>query len=194
MTVSVAQVMACTGDDSTGAATPDASSDSLVETGTGPGPADVTPADTYVPPTEAGCSVDASLNDAAVAEGKSLVLSYGCWNCHQVKPPSDGLTLEGRTTTLTVGKQIFPKNLTPDQATGIWCWTDDQYANAILNAIDDQGVQLCVMPQFAKRGMDAGSAYAISQFLRSLPAVSNTVPDSVCPSDAGADADAADGN
>jgi hypothetical protein len=87
---------------------------------------------------------------------------------------------------------IYPKNLTPDRATGLGCWTEDQMVNAILNGIDDQNETLCVMPQFAKKGMDAGAAHAIANFLRSLPPVDNDIPESVCPapSDGGTDADA----
>jgi hypothetical protein len=90
--------------------------------------------------------------------------------------------------------------LTPDPATGIGCWTDDQLTQAILNGTSQDGGMLCPsMPHWghtlmtADGGvrpgtpMDAGTAQEIIEFLRSLPPVANQVPDTLCPgpSDAG---------
>jgi hypothetical protein len=127
----------------------------------------------------ADCPGAAATYDATLAaSGKDLVQSYGCANCHQAN-------LAGQTTSIRAGQSIFPKNLTPDRATGLGCWTEDQVVNAILNGIDDQGETLCVMPQFAARGMDADSAHAIANYLRSLPAANHDVPESVCAAPAG---------
>src|SRR5215472_1466940 len=135
---------------------------------------------------------DGSLDDAEVALGKMLVAMQGCAGCHQA--PDAGL-LSGRTTSLFADAAVYPKNLTPDQQTGLGCWTDPQIVNAILNGIDDQGMMLCVMPRFSMRGLDGGSAEAIATYLRSIPAVNRAIPDTVCPAmqDGGlADGDAGD--
>jgi hypothetical protein len=139
-----------------------------------------------VSPTDSGgtddcLGADASYDPNLADAGMQLVLGYGCAKCHQSAPADAGLTLEGQTSSIKAGQMIYPKNLTPDRTTGLGCWTEDQMVNAILNAIDDQNEMLCVMPQFATRGMDAGSAHAIANFLRSLPPIAHDIPESVCP-------------
>ena len=184
----IATLEAACGDDDNTPAAPDASR---------PNAPDAT-GDTFVPKDSGGpdtadadeCpGADASVDDAMAAQGRDFVLGYGCANCHQSTPADAGLTLEGRTTSIKPDASIYPKNLTPDRATGLGCWTNDQIVNAILNGIDDENQTLCVMPQFSKKGMDQASALAVANFLRTLPAVNHDIPESVCPapSDAGTD-------
>ncbi len=146
---------------------------------------------------DAGCpgATDAaSLDEAQVATGQDLVHSFGCPRCHQSTPEDAGIVLSGQTTSIVDGGAIYPKNLTPDPATGIGCWTDTQIETAILTGIDDQGQPLCVMPKFGALGMDSTKAAAIVAFLRSLPAVSHLIPESTCPTgDAGTDGGGPDG-
>jgi hypothetical protein len=134
---------------------------------------------------EASCAVDAGpLDDAQVAAGQQLVGTHKCHNCHgdALSGNNDGvpsMTAEGGTA--------YPPNLTPDPATGLGCWTNDQIANAILNGIDNEGMPLCnPMPVFGHLAGDAGltqtQAQEVVQYLRSLPAVVNNVPDTPdCP-------------
>jgi hypothetical protein len=194
--VAAAQFTACSGDDSTSGGV-----DASTELGNG---------DTFVPPNpppppppadaqadaDAGACLGATdaagLDDATVQAGMGFVLAYNCAKCHQTQPADAGLSLEGKTTTIVDGGLIYPKNLTPDHATGIGCWTDTQIVNGILNGIDDEGQTLCVMPKFASK-MDAGTAEMIATFLRTLPAVNHDIPETTCPvTDAGSDADASD--
>jgi hypothetical protein len=153
------------------------------------------------------CAVyDAALDEASVAAGFEEVWKvYKCWSCHQEKSmmvgdAGQGIVLSGNKTGLGDSGTTFPPNLTPDPTTGIGCWTDSQLQQAILNGIDQDGGMLC--PSMPKWGhalttadggprlgtpMDAGTAQEIIEFLRSLPAVSNQVPDTTCaaPTDAG---------
>jgi hypothetical protein len=115
----------------------------------------------------------------AIDAGSMIVAAHACTGCHTGN-------LSGNATTQVSGQ--YPRNLTPDRATGIGCWTDDEIARAVLFGIDDQGVALCVMPRFEATIGDAGVTDLIA-YLRSVAAVSNDVPDGLCPSDAGADAD-----
>jgi hypothetical protein len=141
--------------------------------------------------------VDPNLADA----GMNLVLKFRCYGCHQDNAlDAGGLVLSGRSTSLSDAGPIFPPNLTPDPATGLGCWTTDQISNAMLNGVDNEGMTLCTMPKFGPRFTDAGldidaSTGLIIDFLRSLPAVSNQVQDTVCPSasDAGEAGDAPGG-
>jgi hypothetical protein len=87
--------------------------------------------------------------------------------------------------SLIDGSSVFPPNLTPDLATGLGCWSNQQIATALLDGIDNQDAGLCVMPKFRGKFADAGvdidaSTGEIIEFLRSLQAVSNQVPETVC--------------
>lgn len=186
---------ACSGDDTNGGGSPDASADhtttpdsSGADTSTDTSTdtsADSSPDVHDAGPTCVG-NGDAALDDAAVAAGMALVLQLKCANCHQATPADAGLTLEGKTTSLVDGGSVYPANLTPDKVTGIGCYTDTQLVEAILHAKDpaDGGRRLCIMPAWATRvGLDGGSAEQIVQFLRSLPPVSHAIPDTtMCPS------------
>jgi hypothetical protein len=127
---------------------------------------------------------DASAVDAsAVAAGMALVQNFSCLPCHGDPP---------------VGKQFsygYSKNLTPDPATGLGCWSDQQIVTAILDGVTPDGETLCIMPRWGSTGfqgntLDAGSAEQIVQYLRTLAPVVHTVPPTACPapSEAGADA------
>jgi hypothetical protein len=124
---------------------------------------------------EAGCAVEAGpLDPSAVSRGAGLVVQWKCGSCHQ----GDAGTLGGGTLGLDGGAPAYPPNLTPDLETGLGCWTDSQIESAMVSGVDNGGVQLCVMPQFE---FDPGTAHDIIAYLRSLPAVSNQVPDTNCP-------------
>jgi hypothetical protein len=125
------------------------------------------------------------------------VQALNCANCHQDEPVDAGLILSGRLTSLVAEAGVFPKNLTPDPMTGLGCWTDDQIITAFMTGVGEQGQTICDrMPRFGAR-IDAGVAQEIANFLRTLPAVSKAIPETlVCPPrpeprpDAGTDADA----
>lgn len=139
---------------------------------------------TEEPEQEASCAVDAGpYSDAEVALGLQLVGLHKCENCH-------GDTLSGNNDgvpSLTVeGGLAYPPNLTPDPATGLGCWTDEQIENAILNGIDNMGMPLCPpMPLFGHEGdagLDQDQAAAVVAYLRSLPPTVNQVPNTPnCP-------------
>jgi len=131
------------------------------------------------------CSTfDGSFDPAAADAGKALVAQYQCTKCH-------GSGLIGSNTSISdSGGLVYPSNLTSDPTTGLGCWTDDHIARAILDAIDDQDADLCLMPhfrdQFAEAGIDPDAgASQIVQFLRGRLPVQHTVPNTVCPSDSG---------
>jgi hypothetical protein len=170
------------------------------------------------------CSVPdaAGLDAASVEAGFYAVWQvYKCYSCHQRKSSAvdslgNGIVLSGNNDGLGDSGTIFPPNLTSDPETGLGCWSDGQIVDAILHGSTPDGGQLCpsmplwgnplatVPPDGGIRPgtpMDAGTAQAIVDFIRSLPAVTNVVPDTTCalvpdagPGDAGNDGrgDAAD--
>jgi len=128
------------------------------------------------------------------ARGAALVGDRGCASCHQSSDPTSG-ALSGRTTAIVPGG-AYPKNLTPDDETGLGRWSDAAIVRAIREGIDDEGAPLCgAMPRFGDVS-DADGA-AIVAYLRSLPPVRRAIPKSACdddalPRDAGAGAAAGD--
>jgi mono/diheme cytochrome c family protein len=64
-------------------------------------------------------------------------------------------------------------NITPDEATGIGAWSNDEIADAIVNGVDADGETLCaLMPQLALSESDLADLVA---FLRSVQPVSHEV-------------------
>jgi hypothetical protein len=144
---------------------------------------------------------DASgLDDASVQAGRLAVWTvYRCQGCHQkatqkVDDAGAGIVLSGNNDGLGDSGQVFPSNLTGDPMTGLGCWTDAQILNAILHGKAADGGSLC--PSMPKWGnalfladggprpgtpMDAGTAQAIVDFLRSLPPVNNQLMSTMCP-------------
>jgi hypothetical protein len=116
---------------------------------------------------------------AEASAGELAVQRRRCVTCHN----SDKGTMAGAVTALTQqdpGIELYPPNLTPDDDTGIGKWTDDNLANAIRTGLDKDGLNLCPqMKHFAD--MSDYEAYSIVKYLRSLPAVKNQVPRSICP-------------
>jgi hypothetical protein len=145
-----------------------------------------------------------SMDDAAVAAGfESVWKVYRCYSCHQrasqlVDDAGNGIVLSGNNDGLGDSGTTYPPNLTNDP-TGLGCWTNQQIQDAILDGKDNEGGALCVMPKFGSAltlpnsatprpgtPMDAGTADEIIAYLRSLPAVHNSVPATTCPSPADA--------
>lgn len=121
-----------------------------------------------------------------VAMGRQFAQNRLCASCHEESGGAG--TLAGSNTPVHGTTNAFGPNLTPDPDTGLGGWTDEQIINAMRLGVDDEGVALCVMPRFGT--MSDQEARAIVAYLRSLPAVANTVSDTVCPTDAGVDASA----
>jgi mono/diheme cytochrome c family protein len=111
--------------------------------------------------------------DLPPSPGALYALRRGCGDCHE---GNSGLS--GRTTPRP-GTDVYPANLTPDPDTGIGKWSEDQIADAILKGIAPDRMLCDQMPRFA---MSRREALAIAAYLKSLPAVRNPIPRSVCPS------------
>ena len=127
--------------------------------------------------------IDASaLDPAAVAYGLVLIQSHKCFSCH-------GDTLSGNDDGVTYaadeGGTAYPPNLTPDFVTGLGCWTTPQIVRAILDGIDNMEQPICPpMPQFSDAGaltLTPVEALAVAEYLESLPAIVNNVPNTNCP-------------
>jgi hypothetical protein len=120
---------------------------------------------------------------AAASDGAGYVQAEGCANCH-------GANMAGRLTPLVSGEEpglviatghvLYPPNLTPDPATGLGAWTDGQINLAITEGIDNEGLDLC--PEMGRHYPDLcpDEVTGIIAYLRSIPAVVQKVPSSIC--------------
>lgn len=133
-----------------------------------------------------GCS-DSGGDTTPLDPGAASVQRGGCAGCH------GGPSLGGSDTPVT-GSMSYGPNLTPDEATGIGGWTDEQIIRAIREGIDDEGETLCPdMPRYSE--LTDEDAHSIVRYLRSLPPISHASPESMCeepPVDAGGDANEPD--
>ncbi|MGA3123775.1 MAG: hypothetical protein ABSF69_23670 [Polyangiaceae bacterium] len=147
-----------------------------------------------------------TLDEASVAAGLAFIENTGrCYHCHQTDTSADAaIVLSGNDASISDSGPIYPPNLTPDLATGLGCWSNEQIANAILYGIDPaDGGHYCVMPTFGlpKTNPDGSVSPAeltdasvgnVVEFLRSLAPVENEVPQTVCPASAPVDSGTSD--
>ncbi|MFN8483736.1 MAG: cytochrome c [Anaerolineae bacterium] len=120
------------------------------------------------------------------ARGKYLVNVAGCWGCHgqnlagyregggQEQPESApyGQAFGGPFGLVTA------KNLTPDGETGIGKWSDADIEKALREGKTPEGEQLYpIMPYANYAGLSDQDMRDLIAYLRSLPAVKNSVPE-----------------
>jgi hypothetical protein len=124
---------------------------------------------------DAGCHVDAGVLDPTViAHGRAVIIARDCQKCHGSVLTGN---VDGVMSNTALGGFAYPPNLTPDDDTGLGCWSLGDIARAVLHGVDNEGVQLCdPMPQFGDAGLPEADALAIAQFLRSIPARHSPVP------------------
>ena len=128
--------------------------------------------------------------DPQAERGKYLVQIGGCNDCH-----TPGNFLGHRDTTRTLGGSdvgfAIPKmgvfvapNLTPDKATGLGNWSNEQIARAITSGVRPDGRILApVMPWRDFAALTTSDALAIAAYLKTLPPISNKVPGPFGPND-----------
>ena len=108
-------------------------------------------------------------DQALIDKGKYLTTAGDCVACHSApggKPFAGGLAMN------TPFGQIFTPNLTPDKATGIGDWTDDQFYKAVHEGIGHGGEYLYPVfpfPWYTKVNKD--DVLAIKAYLFSLEPV-----------------------
>ena len=130
--------------------------------------------------------------DSKLAErGKYLVTIASCTDCHTtghfLGKPDMTRHLGGSEVGFEIpGLGIFyGPNLTPDDATGLGRWSEEDIVTAIRTGKRPDGRMLApVMPWAALAALSDADAAAIAAYLKSLPPVSNTVPGPFGPGEA----------
>jgi mono/diheme cytochrome c family protein len=129
-----------------------------------------------------------------VAHGRYLVELLGCGTCHTdgalIGEPRSDRRLAGSSVGIAYSDPVheprpgvvYPRNLTPDPATGLGRWSDEQMIRAIRGGVNKHGTaSLLVMPWGAFSKMSDGDVRAIVAYLRSLPPVQHQVPQNAPP-------------
>jgi cytochrome c len=131
--------------------------------------------DGSAPDDDGGTAADVPLD--RIAQGELDVRRRACATCHQSPDPADG-TLSGQTAPRP-GTLSYPANLTPDPETGIGTWTAARIVFAMRHGVANDNTPLCaLMPRF---NLEDEEAYAIAEYLESLPPVHRAIPASTCP-------------
>jgi mono/diheme cytochrome c family protein len=129
-----------------------------------------------------------------VAQGKYLVELLGCGACHTDGAldgaPQPDLALAGSHIGIAYSNPlgndrpgiVYPPNITPDEATGIGSWTDQQIADAIRAGVGRHGERrIAVMPWPGYAKLNDEDTQAIVSYLRSVGPVRHRVPAEVAP-------------
>jgi mono/diheme cytochrome c family protein len=116
----------------------------------------------------------AAPEDPLVAKGKYLATIGDCISCH-TRPGGEefagGLPLETPFGT------IYTANLTQDKETGIGNWTQEQFARAMREGVDDDGTHLYpAFPYTAYTKVTDEDSKAIYAYLKTIKPISYTPP------------------
>ena len=128
-------------------------------------------------------SMSARAADPQIERGRYLTNLGGCLDCHTPgyffgKPDMDRY-LGGSDVGFEIpGHGVFVgPNLTPDKATGLGDWTDEQIVTVLQTGVRPDGRVLApIMPWKSFAKMTKEDALAIAKFLKSLPPLVNKAP------------------
>ena len=109
-----------------------------------------------------------------IEHGRYLTIVGDCAACHTL--PGSGHDLAGGRAIETPFGRLLAPNITPDSATGIGAWTDDEFINAMIKGTGRNGVHLYpAMPYTYYTKVTRDDALAIRAYLNTVPAVQNAV-------------------
>ncbi len=110
----------------------------------------------------------------AIERGRALVTAGDCVACHTPigsdKPFSGGRAIE------TPFGNILSPNITPDRATGIGAWSDEEFVRAMQKGVGREGEHLFpAFPYTAYTKVTRADLLAMRTYLKTLEPVSNAV-------------------
>jgi mono/diheme cytochrome c family protein len=123
-------------------------------------------------------------DEALVARGEYLAHIMDCTGCHTPGSMSGNPDMAKYLAGGDVGFEIpglgifWPRNLTSDEATGLGAWSVDDIIKAVRTGETPDGRILApIMPVASYGKLSDEDAIALATYLKSLPPVSNQVPD-----------------
>ncbi len=125
--------------------------------------------------------VAASTDSAVIARGHYVVRDVAsCTGCHG-DPTQPDSVLASADVPLSGGFEFhippgrfYPRNITPDSATGIGTFSDGQVARALRDGVGHDGRAL--LPFMEMQGLSDEDLVAVVSYLRSQPPVHHVVP------------------
>jgi mono/diheme cytochrome c family protein len=109
-----------------------------------------------------------------VARGEYVTRAADCAGCHTV--PGGTLFAGGRAFSLPFGV-LYSPNITPDPATGIAGYSDDDWVSVLHDGVARGGKHLYpAMPYASYTKMSRDDALAVKAYLLSLPPVQAKIP------------------
>ncbi len=115
-----------------------------------------------------------------IERGRYLATASDCVACHTV--PGAGKPFAGGRPIETPFGNIVSANITPDQATGIGAWSDEQFDDAVRRGVRPDGSRLYpAMPYTAYTKMSHDDVKAIRAYLNTVEPVHNEVNRSALP-------------
>lgn len=126
-------------------------------------------------------AIAATTDSTTIARGRYLVRHLAsCSGCHG-DPTQREKAEAGEEIPLTGGLEFnippgkfYPRNITPDSATGIGSFTDGQIARALRYGVGHDGRAL--LPFMEMQGLSDEDLVAVISYLRSQPPVHHVVP------------------
>jgi len=115
--------------------------------------------------------------------GRTLVATLGCADCHTSLDPREGYfdwlnMAGGQKWSVGPWGFIYSANLTPDRETGLGDRTEAQLRQTLTRGIRHDGSRMLPfpMPWTAFAGLKDNDQHAIVVYLKSIPPVSNRIP------------------
>jgi len=121
-----------------------------------------------------GVPADFTATDA-IARGQYLADAADCLACHTAE---GGEAFAGGRPFVTEFGTLYSPNISPDRATGIGDWSDEDFLRAMHEGIGEDGERLYpAFPYAAYTYLTDADVLAIKAYLFSQPAVSNVAPE-----------------
>lgn len=109
--------------------------------------------------------------DTHAERGRYLAAAGGCVSCHTADEDGAERFAGGRALATPFGIFHAP-NITPDRATGIGAWTDEQFLAALRHGVSPSGEDYFpAFPYTAYAGLSDADVLAIKAYLFTLPPV-----------------------
>lgn len=109
----------------------------------------------------------------SIKRGEYVALTSDCVACHQTKDRKENLS--GGFAVETPFGTLYSSNITPDKETGIGNWTEQQFADAVLNGKGPNGPLYPAMPYTSYVKMTDQDIHDLWNYLQTVTPVKNKV-------------------
>lgn len=109
----------------------------------------------------------------SIKRGGYVALTSDCVACHQTKDRKEDLS--GGFAVETPFGTLYSSNITPDKETGIGNWTEQQFADAVLNGKGPNGPLYPAMPYTSYVKMADQDIHDLWNYLQTVTPVKNKV-------------------